>query len=121
VSIEQFSAPTTVLNGAIDSSAQRNAILLAVADADAVVFFDDDYFAEADYLANLESIFITHPNVVAATGSLFADGAQGPGLSVEGGLEIIQRESARIAEAEFADCCGTSGCNRPTPCSTMLR
>jgi GT2 family glycosyltransferase len=110
-SIEQFSLSTTVVNGTIGSSAQRNIILLAAADADVVVFFDDDFFAEADYVANLERIFIAHPDVVAATGSLFADGAQGPGLSVERGLEIMEIESGNISEAEFVDCYGTYGCN----------
>jgi glycosyltransferase involved in cell wall biosynthesis len=110
-SIKQFPAPTTVMNGTIGSSAQRNIILKAATQADVVVFFDDDFFAEPSYLANLESLFLAHPDVVAATGFLFADGAQGPGLSIEHGLEIIQSEAASRSAAEIADCYGTYGCN----------
>lgn len=109
--ISRFPASTTIVKGTIGSSAQRNIILLAAGGADIVVFFDDDFFAAPDYLANLEDIFLAHPDVVAATGVLLADGIQGPGLSVERGLEILRSGAASGGSAELVECYGTYGCN----------
>lgn len=110
-SVDQFPAPVTLVCGKIGSSAQRNAILTAASDTDILVFFDDDFFAEKTYLANLENLFLNEGRIVGATGSLFADGAQGPGISVECGVNIIEAESGNPAQADFWDFYGTYGCN----------
>jgi len=65
----------------------RNKILSVVGNADIIIFFDDDFFADYDYLSNVEKLFLARPDVVAATGSLFADGALGPGRQCGGGFE----------------------------------
>lgn len=67
---------------------QRNAIMEAASDLDAVVFFDDDFVACARYLENTERIFLHAPDVVMTTGHVLADGILGPGFSVE---EAISR------------------------------
>lgn len=61
---------------------QRNAILERARQCDVVVFFDDDFLAEASYLAAVERAFAEHPDVVLVTGRLIADGIIGPGLSL---------------------------------------
>lgn len=56
---------------------QRNAGMDFVkGTADAIMFFDDDFFAEENYLANMEALFEGDDNVVGVTGDLIADGAQ---------------------------------------------
>ncbi len=80
--LQRFPRPTLVVNGPVGLPAQRNRILSAVTDADVIVFFDDDFFADERYLANIETLFSDHPDVSAATGYLLADGAVGPGLTV---------------------------------------
>jgi GT2 family glycosyltransferase len=111
-SLKRFPVPTKIVSGAVGLPAQRNLILSASADADVVVFFDDDFFADSNYLANVGSIFLTYPNVAALTGDLWEDGALGPGLSVKQGLEILKsRADSDDKTGEPFDCYGTYGCN----------
>jgi GT2 family glycosyltransferase len=72
--------PVHVVEGSRGLTAQRNAILNAARDFDILMFFDDDFLAAPSYLAELEECFAAHPSVVAATGSVLADGIMGPGL-----------------------------------------
>jgi hypothetical protein len=102
--------PAEVVRGPVGLPAQRNRILSAAFPADIIVFFDDDFFVQSDYLANLEDIFMAHPDVVGLTGTLLADGAQGPGLTVEQGLQLIQ-SSTKPTTPHFLDCYGAYGCN----------
>jgi hypothetical protein len=110
---ERFPAPTFILDSALGATIQRNRILSAAPEADVIVFFDDDFFAYHDYLLNVEKLFLAHPDVVAATGrNLFADGAQGPGLSVEEGSRIIgSRSSNESCDEQIIEDYGTYGCN----------
>jgi GT2 family glycosyltransferase len=68
---------------------QRNAILDAIGDCDAVLFLDDDFLAAPDYLAATERVFEAHPDCVVATGTVIADGAKGPGISVADGRALL--------------------------------
>jgi glycosyltransferase involved in cell wall biosynthesis len=107
---DQFPAQTTVVCGPTGLCAQRNMILSAALDADIIVFFDDDFLADPEYLANLETIFLANPDITASTGHLLADGANGPGLSVKEGLEIL-RSARHEYVCEFEKRFGTYGCN----------
>ena len=112
LSLKEFPRPARVVSGPRGLPAQRNKILSVVTDADIIVFFDDDFLADARYLENLEAIFLGHPDVVAITGDLLADGAKGPGLSVKTGLQIVQSgANAPGSGSEIFDCYGTYGCN----------
>jgi hypothetical protein len=110
---ERFPAPTLILDSALGAATQRNRILSVAHEADVIVFFDDDFFAHHNYLLNVEKLFLAHPDVVAATGrNLFADGAQGPGLSVEEGSRIIgSRSSNESCDQQIIEDYGTYGCN----------
>jgi GT2 family glycosyltransferase len=67
---------------------QRNAILDAIGDCDAVLFLDDDFLAQPGYVAVTERIFELQPDCVVTTGTVVADGAKGPGITVEEGRAI---------------------------------
>jgi GT2 family glycosyltransferase len=111
-SLRNFPAPTRLITGTIGLCAQRNKILSAVAEADILVFFDDDFFPGPDYLAHLERVFLENSDVVAATGFLLADGVNGPGLSVEQALEIGEAGSGKpVGTPKLIDYYGTYGCN----------
>ena len=111
-SLQCFPNPSSLVWGAVGLPAQRNKILSAVAAADIVVFFDDDFFPDARYIENVERLFKTYPEVVAVTGTLIADGAQGPGLTVEEGLGLIQSEAGSPPNAdEPIKGYGAYGCN----------
>src|SRR5262249_24961098 len=71
--------PVTAISSAPGATLQRNAILREAGDSDAIVFFDDDFFPAATYLAHAEHILGRHPSVILATGKLIEDGIHGPG------------------------------------------
>lgn len=71
---------------------QRNAILDAT-DADVLLFLDDDFLAAPAYLAVLEAVMQAHPDCVVATGTVIADGAKGPGISVEQGRALLAADT----------------------------
>jgi GT2 family glycosyltransferase len=109
-STRAFPKPTLIVRGPVGLPAQRNEILSAITDADVVVFFDDDFFVDRHYIERLERIFVTNTDIVGVTGAPIADGAQGPGLSVEQGLELIRANSDSSSD-EIIDGYGAYGCN----------
>jgi len=81
----------TVVTGRPGLPAQRNAALAALPPGiDVVVFFDDDFVAEADWLAAAARTFRDEPQVVAFTGRVLADGIKGPGLSFDDAVRIVK-------------------------------
>jgi GT2 family glycosyltransferase len=101
----------TIVTGRPGLPAQRNAALAALPEGiDVVAFFDDDFVADAGWLAAAAQTFRDEPQVVGFTGRVLADGIKGPGLAFE--------EAVRIVEA-FDGACGWSriepyspyGCN----------
>jgi GT2 family glycosyltransferase len=81
----------TVVTGRPGLPAQRNAALEALPPGiDIVVFFDDDFVAEAGWLAAAARTFRDEPQVVAFTGRVLADGIKGPGLSFDEAVRIVE-------------------------------
>jgi hypothetical protein len=78
--LSDLSYPAQVVSCASGLPTQRNAIIAATLDMDALVFLDDDFFPAITYLANAERLLLDEPNVVLATGALIEDGIHGPGL-----------------------------------------
>lgn len=108
--LEKFQNVTVVDGGAMGSTPQRNQIL-RLSNSDIIVFFDDDFFPTRDYLENLEKTFAENLDIVSTTGAVLADGAQGPGISVEQGLQIIEAAKPLRAASAIHDFYGTYGCN----------
>jgi len=67
---------------------QRNAILEAARE-DVVLFLDDDFLAAPAYLEVLARVLEARPDCVVATGTVIADGAKGPGITVEEGRAML--------------------------------
>jgi hypothetical protein len=94
------------------STTQRNEILSAAGNADVIVFFDDDFFPQSDYLREVETIFTQNPDVVAATGRPMRDGANGPGLNAEDALRIVSAAAApELLSQTMTPTYGAYGCN----------
>ncbi len=108
---KSFPTPVEVLFGPAGLPAQRNVILAACSAADVVVFFDDDFFAEANYLAEVEKAFLTRPGMVALTGTPIADGIKGPGIGAEEGLEILRKAGGARAGEGMIPVAGAYGCD----------
>ena len=109
---EHFAFCSIVRAGARGLTVQRNRILSTVGDADIVVFFDDDFFPQTDYLAEVEKIFVQNSDVVATTGRPLRDGANGPGLSVDDALAVVRDADLKgPSSLTITPTYGTYGCN----------
>ncbi|WP_291297586.1 glycosyltransferase family 2 protein [Elioraea sp.] len=73
---------------------QRNTILDAAAAHDVVLFLDDDFLPAPEWLAVLEAVMLARPDCVVATGTVIADGAKGPGITVAEGRAILAADVA---------------------------
>ncbi|MBR0657398.1 glycosyltransferase family 2 protein [Plastoroseomonas arctica] len=74
---------------------QRNKILEMAADCDIVLFIDDDFLLDRDYLAATLAAFEVDPALVVTTGTVLADGITGAGLSAAEGRRILAEDSGR--------------------------
>jgi GT2 family glycosyltransferase len=90
---------------------QRNAILDAAKDCDVVLFLDDDFLCAPDYLRVLEAAFIAHPDMVVATGTVVADGASGPGYSLDEGAALLAADAPPADPSATAPHFNGYGCN----------
>ena len=90
---------------------QRNAILDAIGDCDAVLFLDDDFLPAPDYLAVTARILADHPGAVVTTGTVIADGANGPGIGVEAGRAMLGADRPPADPLAVAPHFNGYGCN----------
>jgi GT2 family glycosyltransferase len=80
----------TVVTGPPGLPKQRNAALAALPGGiDVVVFFDDDFVADGNWLAAAARAFRDEPRIVGFTGHVIADGIKGPGLSFDDAVRIV--------------------------------
>ena len=89
---------------------KRNAILAAAATADIIAFFDDDFIADVQWLQQVEAVMAAQPDIVAATGSVLADGVTGPGLTPAAARAILAAAPA-IGSAAVTAVVNAYGCN----------
>lgn len=90
---------------------QRNAIMDALTEADAVLFIDDDFLAGPAWLLILEQVLTARGDCVVATGTVIADGAKGPGIGVEEGRAILAADPAPADPLRAAPHFNGYGCN----------
>jgi hypothetical protein len=121
--VAQLPFPVQVVEGSRGLPAQRNAILDGAQDFDVVMFFDDDFFPEPSYLAELDVCLTANPLVVAATGRTLADDIGGPGLNAGEARAIlasfVPSEDASPLVSQFS----AYGCNmamRLAPVARMV-
>ena len=72
---------------------QRNRILDAIPDCDAVLFLDDDFIAAPPWLEALDAVLNANPDCAVATGTVVADGAKGPGITPEQARAILAADT----------------------------
>jgi GT2 family glycosyltransferase len=111
LSAESLPFPVTTVSSTPGLPAQRNAILQESGDADALVFFDDDFIPAATYLAHAELILERHAAVVLATGKLIEDGIHGPGLSPNYARQRLADAAPADPQAALLPYYGAYGCN----------
>ncbi|MGF6173638.1 glycosyltransferase family 2 protein [Ensifer sp. 4252] len=109
--VKSLTPEITLVTGSKGSCAQRNAILDRKGNADVIVFFDDDFLPRHDFLAEVEALFGSEPDIVVATGMVLADGIHGPGIPVKEGLEILARDRVAESRAALEPVFNAYGCN----------
>ncbi len=103
-------ARVEILTGPGGLAAQRNTALAALPEkTDIVVFFDDDFIAEPQWLAKAATIFRDEAGVVGLTGHVVADGILGPGIGFEDALALLSK--AEAAEWRWKEPFSPYGCN----------
>ncbi|WP_235983999.1 glycosyltransferase family 2 protein [Bradyrhizobium australiense] len=107
----RFPYTTSVRLGKRGLTAQRNQILAAANASDVIVFFDDDFFPQLNYLEEIERLFLECVDVVAITGRPIVDGANGPGLEAEAALSLISDDRSAPGDRTVVPTYGTYGCN----------
>ncbi len=90
---------------------QRNRLLDATTDCNILLFFDDDFVPDADYVAAIEDLFDRHPDAVVATGHVIADGICGRGLTVAEGRKLILADRSQPTPPAIGPVFNGYGCN----------
>lgn len=106
----RLAIPVERIDGPRGSSAQRNAILDAAGDTDLILFLDDDYLPADRFIAETERLFLRHPDIIAATGHVLADGIRGPGIGLPEALTILANDRPPD-EAALSPIENVYGCN----------
>jgi GT2 family glycosyltransferase len=99
-----------IIHGPRGLTHQRNTIIEACRAADMLIFFDDDFLAADDFIAQALRIFEAAPEIAMATGDVLADGIAGPGISVQEAADILA-SAAPVAEHSMARVFNAYGCN----------
>jgi GT2 family glycosyltransferase len=92
------------------TSLQRNRLIHAAADCDILLFLDDDFLPEPDYLAVTLAAFAADPELAVSTGMLIADGANGPGLTLAAARALIA-EAPPVGDPAPVAAYNGYGCN----------
>jgi hypothetical protein len=101
----------TVVTGPAGLAAQRNTALAAVPNSiHVVVFFDDDFVPEANWLGVAARTFRDQADVVSFTGNVLADGIKGPGLSF-GEVDRLLQELEPARPVPLIESFSPYGCN----------
>jgi len=90
---------------------QRNCILDAARDSDVVLFLDDDFLCNGPFLLVLETCFQNYPEMVVATGTVIADGANAPGYDLVEGAALLAADPAAEDALTVAEAFNGYGCN----------
>ena len=107
----QLPFPVKVVYGGKGLTRQRNAILKACINEDILVFFDDDYYPSAHFLAEAAQL-MQDESIVLARGRLLMDGIHDMGVKHEIAVSLIENQPPLpAAETAISDIYGAYGCN----------
>lgn len=119
--LPDLACPVEELPGPKGLTRQRNRILDAAGDVDAVVFLDDDYLMAPDFLARVRELLSARPDMAVATGRVIADGIGDRGLALHEGLALITGDRPPTSLAPPAPTYNAYGCNMVVATSPLRR
>ena len=82
-----------LLRGPTGSTFQRNALLDAASECDAVLFLDDDFLPAPRYVEATISAFSVADGIVITTGRVIADGVKGPGINLKAARDLMAHDN----------------------------
>ena len=98
---------------------QRNTLLNICADADVVIFLDDDFLIADGFIDGVRDLFEFNPDIVMATGNVLADGIKGPGLEFEDGRALLGKRTI-ADDSSLVDVYNGYGCNMAVRMAPIL-
>lgn len=112
VQLVETAFETVVLFGPKGLTRQRNRALdIAESRSDIVIFFDDDFIPADDWIEEVEAIFASEADVACVTGSLLADGINGPGISLTEAAKLLDRARGKPRIRRLRSYGAPYGCN----------
>jgi GT2 family glycosyltransferase len=99
------------LQAPLGLTTQRNCILDATIQDDIILFLDDDFYLEATYIEMLEKVFMCNPLVIGATGTVLADGINGPGMIFSDAKAVLDKVSPYAKPVDLLPVFNGYGCN----------
>jgi len=76
-----------------------------------VLFLDDDFLCNTRFLAVLEACFENHSDLVVATGTVIADGANAPGYDLAEGAALLAADPGASDDMAVTEAFNGYGCN----------
>lgn len=110
--------PLDIAYSTAGAAHQRNVILDKLDAYDVVLFFDDDFFALPDYIAEIERILADTPDITLVTGTALADGACNAGIELDEARVILATAPAEVP-LTIAPVFSGYGCNMAVRNSLM--
>lgn len=105
-------AGVRVVKGRPGLTAQRNTALNHVPDGfDVVIFVDDDFLMHRNWIAEILKAFDSDPSIACITGTILADGINGPGYSFAQGRDILTGTDDVPERLVAVSTGGPYGCN----------
>ena len=100
-----------IIKGAPGLPTQRNTALRSISSGiDIVVFFDDDFVSDSNWLKIAVETFDEQVDIVCFTGNVLVDGIKGPGLAFEEAKVIINNDR-EVGHDNLVENFSPYGCN----------
>ncbi|SDI39924.1 glycosyltransferase family 2 protein [Aliiruegeria lutimaris] len=119
--LRDLTFPVQIIVGPRGLSVQRNRILEQLEPSDILMFLDDDFLMEPDYLDRIDTLFKQNPDVVLATGTVIADGVVGRGYWHDTGLDFLEKHVRSDEPERLTEVYNGYGCNMAIRAATVLQ
>ncbi|ACL55891.1 glycosyltransferase family 2 protein [Methylobacterium nodulans] len=111
VGAAQTAPGVETLYGVRGSSIQRNVIIDACRDCEIILFLDDDFIMDPEYILKLDALHRLHPDIAMLTGLVLLDGVTTGGVAVEAARAAIRAAAAAPRGGAIDDIYNGYGCN----------
>ena len=109
--LREIAPHVELLNSTPGSACQRNALLRATNDCELILFLDDDFLVAPDYIAVTMQVMRTNSKIAVSTGFVIADGAKGPGFTVDFARQCLLADHHSATDFGFRPWFNGYGCN----------